>query len=177
MAEGLRPSSDRVRETVFNWLNHLWGSVWNDKTILDAFAGSGVLGFEAASRGAQSVHLIEKSPIIAAQLKTNINTLQATQCRVYAQDALLALPQLTANTFDLIFLDPPFHQDLLPKFLPLVTNLLKTDGLLYIESEHSIALPESSWQPLREGKTAQVRFRLYQKVARAKTLSSVGRLT
>jgi 16S rRNA (guanine966-N2)-methyltransferase len=165
MADGLRPSSDRVRETVFNWLNHLWGGVWGDKAILDAFAGSGALGLEAASRGAHSVHLVEKSPAIASQLKTNIHTLQASQCHVHAQDALVALPQLTANSFDLIFCDPPFHQNLLPKILPLVTDLLKNDGLLYIESEQNVTLPESSWLLLREGKTAQVRFHVYQKVA------------
>lgn len=164
VSEGLRPSSDRVRETVFNWLNHLWGSVWTDKSVLDAFAGSGTLGLEAASRGAQRVHLIEKDTTIAAQLKTNLHTLQATQCHLHTQDALVVLPQFTKEAFDLIFLDPPFHQDFLPKTLPLVTALLKNDGLLYIEAEHNLEVSDTQWQLLREGKTAQVNFRLYQKI-------------
>ena len=164
VSDGLRPSSDRVRETVFNWLNHLWGSVWTNKSVLDAFAGSGALGLEAASRGAQRVHLIEKGMAIAAQLKANLHTLQATQCHLHAQDALVALSQFPKEAFDLIFLDPPFHQDLLPKILPLVTALLKNNGLLYIESEHNLEVSDTQWQLLREGKTAQVTFRLYQKI-------------
>ena len=166
LAEGLRPSSDRVRETVFNWLQHLWGNDWSDKHVLDAFAGSGALGFEAASRGAGSVILVEKNKAIAAQLTANRDKLAATQCRVLAQDALAALATLGHQKMDLIFLDPPFKQNLLKACLPLVLTSLASDGYVYIESE--AALDYACLENLvmvREGKTAQVRFGLYQKAA------------
>src|SRR5690606_23249515 len=106
--DGLRPTLDRIRETVFNWLQFdVEGA-----RVLDAFAGSGALGFEALSRGAKEVILLEKHPAAALQLTDNLQLLEARNAQVWAGDALLWLEQ-NPEPFDLVFLDPPFHQNLL----------------------------------------------------------------
>ena len=103
-AEGLRPTPDRVRETLFNWL----GQDLSGLACLDLFAGSGALGFEAASRGAAEVTLVEANPRVVRQLRDNQYRLDASQVRVVQGDAFTVAAQLPDGSFDRVFLDPPF---------------------------------------------------------------------
>jgi 16S rRNA (guanine966-N2)-methyltransferase len=165
--EGLRPTPDRVRETVFNWLNHLLDGQWENLRCLDLFAGSGALGFEAASRGAASVTLVESNRAAFAQLDAVKQKLGAQEVVIVCGDALaLAREQLArqlpqARQFELIFLDPPFHQDWLAKILPVCAQLLAKDGLIYVEAEHSLTTEPrppwlEGWEVLRADKAGMV---------------------
>ena len=139
-AEGLRPTPDRVRETLFNWLQmEIVGA-----TCLDAFAGSGALGFEAASRGAAQVVMLEKNPKQFKRLKENAEVLQAHEIEIVLGDALVLLSKKESwwpeNGFEVIFLDPPFHKDFLNAIIKtlLSNQLLKENAFLYIETEQAI---------------------------------------
>jgi 16S rRNA (guanine(966)-N(2))-methyltransferase RsmD len=135
-ALGLRPTPDRVRETVFNWINHLWDGDWSGADCLDLFAGSGALGFEAASRGAGSVTMIDTHTPVIRQLDAIKTRLKADKVTLVRGDALAAAQgmALRGQRYDLIFLDPPYHQDFLSKTLPLCAPLLKEGGLVYAEA-------------------------------------------
>lgn len=135
-AAGLRPTPDRVRETVFNWINHLWNANWSGATCLDLFAGSGALGFEAASRGALSVTMIDSHTPVVRQLDTIKTRLKADNVTVLRADAMASAQNfaLRGQRFRLVFLDPPYAQDFLSKALPLCVNLLEQDGLVYAEA-------------------------------------------
>jgi 16S rRNA (guanine(966)-N(2))-methyltransferase RsmD len=135
-ALGLRPTPDRVRETVFNWISHLWGNEWSDATVLDLFAGSGALGFEAASRGANSVLMVDTHTPVIRQLESVKDKLHADAVTLLRGDALASAQSMSlrGQRFKLIFLDPPYQQDFLSKALPLCQNLLAEDGLVYVES-------------------------------------------
>lgn len=127
--DGLRPTSDRARETLFNWLqNDIAGA-----QVLDLFAGSGALGFEAASRGAQMVVLVERNPIAMANLVDSKNRLKTENVEVIHADALAWLPQQSGKAFNLVFLDPPFATDIWPVLWPLLTPVLANSAKLYIE--------------------------------------------
>jgi len=129
-APGLRPTPDRVRETLFNWLGHdLTGLA-----CLDLFAGSGVLGMEAASRGASEVRLIEQDSALVAQLTRLQTRLQATAVRVERADGVSALKRLGAASMDLVLLDPPFDSTLLAQALPEAVRVLAPQGFVYIEA-------------------------------------------
>ncbi|MBK8451738.1 MAG: 16S rRNA (guanine(966)-N(2))-methyltransferase RsmD [Thiofilum sp.] len=140
--EGLRPTPDRVRETLFNWLQF----PVRGARCLDLFAGSGALGLEALSRGASELVLVEKHPKAAATLQTNINTLKALNAEVYHQEALSYLDQATIP-FDIIFLDPPFHHNWLPMVLERIQDkqLLAPQGYIYLEYERELELDLSQW--------------------------------
>ena len=129
---GLRPTPDRVRETLFNWLQIQIPAA----RCLDLFAGSGALGFEALSRGAAGVVMVEKHPAAAQALQENITLLAAHNAKLVNDDALRYLQRETEG-FDLIFLDPPFRQNLLETILELIVTkqLLKPHGMLYLEQE------------------------------------------
>ncbi len=170
-AEGLRPTPDRVRETVFNWLNHLLDGHWQDVRCLDLFAGSGALGLEAASRGAASVTLVENNRTAVAQLSMLKQKLGASQIEILSGDALATGQELIrrqipdAQRFQLIFLDPPFHQDWLPKILPMCAQLLAKDGLIYVEAEHGLeGEPQppwlENWQVIRADKAGMVFYHI-----------------
>ena len=176
-ALGLRPTPDRVRETVFNWISHLWGNDWQDSKVLDLFAGSGALGFEAASRGAATVTLIDMHPKVVAQLSEVKDKLHAEAVTVQRADAVAAAQSLglRGERYDLVFLDPPYQQELLSKTLPLCIKLLNDDGLVYVES--GAALPFAGqepgedeetpawlapWFPVREDKAGMVFYYLLQ---------------
>ena len=168
-ALGLRPTPDRVRETVFNWINHLRDADWNGTEVLDLFAGSGALGFEAASRGAQSVTMIDTNVPVVRQLEQIKDKLKATNVNVLRGDAL-AMAQNAATRgqrYDLIFLDPPYQQDFLSRTLPLCTRLLKEDGLVYAESGLPLEFAEGEapewmapWEVIRADKAGMVYFHL-----------------
>ena len=157
-AIGLRPTPERVRQTVFNWL----GQELTGQTCLDLFAGTGVMGFEALSRGATSVTLIEKSiPAYKAMLE-NKQLLKAESAHVLNQDALQFLAT-NQQPFNLIFLDPPYNQQWLPKVLPLLAPHLKPDGLVYAEAEYSIDANSeiaSGWQVVKQSKAGNVFYHL-----------------
>src|SRR3546814_14662534 len=104
-AAGLRPTPDRVRETLFNWLRHFWGGNYADKRVLDLFAGTGALGFEAASHGVAHVQMVEINPAAVAALRTLRTRLKAENVRIHAGNALDVLERLDGPSFDLILLD------------------------------------------------------------------------
>ncbi|HYC42639.1 MAG TPA: 16S rRNA (guanine(966)-N(2))-methyltransferase RsmD [Noviherbaspirillum sp.] len=137
-ADGLRPTPDRVRETVFNWLNHLLGGSWEQARCLDLFAGTGALGFEAASRGAARVVLVEDNGAAVRQLQATKEKLKADKVEILRGDALAVASSLASSApqgFRVIFLDPPYHQDWLVKILPVCERLLADGGLVYAEAE------------------------------------------
>lgn len=161
--DGLRPTPDRVRETVFNWLEHLQQRRWAGRRCLDLFAGSGALGFECASRGAAEVVLVESHPAALRQLQAVRDKLDARQVTLQRGDAIAQVSALPAP-FDLIFLDPPYQLQLLPQVLPACRRLLGPGGLVYAESDQPFANPPAEWlqgwHVIREDKAGQVHFAL-----------------
>jgi 16S rRNA (guanine966-N2)-methyltransferase len=157
-AESLRPTTDRVKETVFNWLMFKI----NNTNVLDLFAGSGSLGFEALSRGAQKVTFIEQNPKVYKALLANAEILKAKNCEILNKDAILFL-NTTKETYDLIFIDPPFRKGFVETVLSKLTPpLLKNGSLIYIENEieNPISLP-AHFKLLKELKCGQVLSRLF----------------
>ena len=130
---GLRPTPDRVRETLFNWLAHLRPEPTTLRG-LDLFAGTGALGLELASRGAAAVTLVERAPALVAQLRALIAKLSASQVQVMAADAFAAAARLPYGAFDIVFIDPPFDAGLHERALLAVRPLLAADALVYVES-------------------------------------------
>jgi 16S rRNA (guanine966-N2)-methyltransferase len=157
---GLRPSADRVRETLFNWLQHdLHGA-----RVLDLFAGSGALGFEAASRGAAAVVLVERHPQLAAALRESAVRLGATAIEVRAADALAPGTLHATERFDGAFVDPPFASALWPQALEVVLPRLAPRAWLYLEGPPA-RLPDlpAPWTRHREGHTREVHYVLYRR--------------
>ena len=153
--DGLRPTMDRVRETIFNWLQFDVAGA----RVLDAFAGSGALGIEALSRGAKDVVFLEKHPKAAIQLKDNLGSLNATHAQVWAGDALLWLQQ-NPQPFDLVFLDPPFGKNLLQPAIDALTLL--PGALIYTEYETALAPAwPANWQERKSKTTKEFCFRLF----------------
>lgn len=134
---GLRPTPDRIRETLFNWLTHLFGGSLAGCSALDLFAGTGALGLEAASRGAEPVVLVERDRAALDALRAIIGKLGAPQINIRSGDALNIAKQFveTGGRFSIIFVDPPFGQGWLAKALPLASNLCNSSGVVYAESE------------------------------------------
>lgn len=161
--DGLRPTPDRVRETLFNWLTHLWQNHYADKQVLDLFAGSGALGFEAASRGVAHVQMVEANAIAVKALRQLRDKLDAQSIRIHAGDALQAVNRMEQIRFDLICLDPPFGQGWFPKLLTLVWPLLNDNGLVYVEAEQAIT-PPKGYIALRQGRASAVHYQLLQRV-------------
>jgi 16S rRNA (guanine966-N2)-methyltransferase len=157
-SEGLRPTPDRVRETLFNWL----GQSLDGEICLDLFAGSGALGLEAASRGAGKVVMVEMGPRVAAALTENIEILKAgSLVELKRMDALQYLSS-TQVKFDLLFLDPPYRKGWIPRLEPLLPGVLKADAAIYVEAEHEIeALGD--WRTVRHGKAGEVHFHLLRR--------------
>lgn len=160
--EGLRPTPDRVRETLFNWLTHLWQGEFGDKHVLDLFAGSGALGFEAASRGVAHVQMVESNQVAASALRQLRDKLVAKTVRIHVGDAKQALSRLDNARFDLICLDPPFGAGWFPGLLNDVHPLLNADGLVYAESERTFGAPEG-YIALRQGRAGAVHYQLFQR--------------
>lgn len=166
-ADGLRPTPDRVRETLYNWVHHFWAGDFSDKRVLDLFAGTGALGFEAASRGAAHVQMVESNPAALAALRALRNKLGALQVRVHAGDASMVLGRLGEARFDLVLVDPPFGQDWLGSLWDKLPGVLTADGLLYIEAESPIEAPEQ-FEVLRNSKAGHVHFQLLRFAATQK---------
>ncbi|MYN27723.1 16S rRNA (guanine(966)-N(2))-methyltransferase RsmD [Duganella levis] len=168
-ALGLRPTPDRVRETAFNWINHQRDANWANAQVLDLFAGSGALGFEAASRGAQSVTMIDSNAQVTRQLEEIKLKLKAENVQIMRGDALSVAQSAAARgqRYDLIFLDPPYQQSLLEKTLPLCSKLLKEGGLVYAESGLALEFAEgetpewlADWEIIRADKAGMVFYHL-----------------
>lgn len=160
-APGLRPTPDRVRETLFNWLNHFWNGQFKDKQVLDLFAGSGALGFEAASRGCGHVQMVENNPKALAALRALRDKLDAQAVRVHAGDAVATLARMDASRFDLVLLDPPFGQDWLLRLWPVLPAILAPGALVYAETEKPL-LPPDGFDLLRLANAASVHYHLLQ---------------
>lgn len=161
---GLRPTTDRVRETLFNWL----APSMVDARCLDCFAGSGALGLEALSRYASRATLLEMERGVAQQLQKNLATLKAGNAQVVNTNTLAFLAQ-TGTPHDIVFVDPPFRKGLLEATLTLLEDngWLADDALIYVESEVENGLPPvpGSWQLHREKVAGQVAYRLYHREA------------
>jgi 16S rRNA (guanine(966)-N(2))-methyltransferase RsmD len=170
-APGLRPTPDRVRETLYNWLSHFWNGQFSDKRILDLFAGTGALGFEAASRGAGHVQLVENNSAAVAQLRAVRTKLKAEHVRIHHGDAMMVLERLNPIPFDLVLLDPPFERNWLDRIWARLPAVLAADGLLYVESEAAIVAPDS-FEILRQGKTAHVHYYLLRFAAMQKNVNN-----
>jgi len=158
-APGLRPTPDRVRETLYNWLQHLWGGDFSGKRVLDLFAGTGALGFEAASRGVAHVQMVENNPAAVAALRALRDKLGARSVRIHPGEAEAVLRRMDASRFDLVLLDPPFALGWLDKLWRSLPGILAPQALVYVESEAAIQPPEP-FQMLRAGKAGQVHFGL-----------------
>ncbi len=143
-----------MRETLFNWL----GQTLYGRSCLDLFAGSGALGFEAASRGAERVTMVEKNPAVARALQNNLKKLGICNVFVHAQDGL-EFARRETQRYDVIFLDPPFDSDYLPRLLEILPQRLTANGVAYVESGVPLGVPEP-WQVLKSGKAGQVHYQL-----------------
>ena len=160
--QGLRPTTDRVKETLYNWLM----PIIQNSNCLDCFSGSGSLGFEAASRGAQSVTLLEKDKQVANQLKKNKQLIVSNKIDIYATDTFQWLDKPAQKQFDVVFIDPPFHQSLIEKTVQLLENnhWLTSSAYIYIESETNHDLTSyipSNWYLHREKTAGQVHSYLF----------------
>jgi 16S rRNA (guanine(966)-N(2))-methyltransferase RsmD len=157
--EGLRPTPDRVRETLFNWLFTLRGGLAGAR-CLDLFAGTGVLGLEAASRGAAQVVLVERDAKLAAALSAACTKLKAAQVQVHQGDAL-TLARSLSGPFDLVFLDPPYGKGLLASALAAVAPLLAQNALVYAEDDAPLVF--AGWEPVRQDRAGLVHYGLLRR--------------
>jgi 16S rRNA (guanine966-N2)-methyltransferase len=156
----LRPTPDRVRETLFNWL----GQRLDGLACLDLFAGSGALGFEALSRGAARVVMVEANREAARSLADNAATLGATGLEVVARDAMSYLAAAT-ESFDVVFVDPPYASDLAARALAALPPRLKPDARVYVESA-AAPEPPAPWRVVRQDRAGAVRYALLDLPAR-----------
>lgn len=160
--EGLRPTPDRVRETVFNWLQ----SYVPRSRCLDLFAGSGGLGLEAASRGAETVVMIEANKLAAKQLKTNIDLLQSNSCQIHNQTAESFLAKTAEKPFDIVFIDPPYQADMWTEIAELLESnqWLAEDAMIYLECPSHAELPKlpTNWIQKKDKKAGEVRYCLFE---------------
>ena len=156
---GLRPTSARIRETLFNWL----ASTIEGSRCLDLFAGTGALGFEALSRGAREVVFVENSARAAAALKESVKVLEATGARIHQADAISYLKS-EPEPFDIVFLDPPFADDLLEDLCRLLSegNWLADGARVYLEQDRERPLPAlpDGWTIINDKTAGQVRYAL-----------------
>ncbi|MFA7270846.1 MAG: 16S rRNA (guanine(966)-N(2))-methyltransferase RsmD [Sterolibacterium sp.] len=152
----LRPTPDRVRVTLFNWL----GQDLTGLSCLDIFAGSGVLGFEAASRGAALVTLVEQDQNAFAALRQNAQSLESDRLQLIRSDAV-KFAASTTQRYDLIFLDPPYRQGWIERIEPLLPRLVLAGAKLYIEAEHVIETL-GEWRSIKQNRAGQVFYHLME---------------
>lgn len=164
-APGLRPTSDRARETLFNWLQPALPGA----RVLDLFAGTGALGLEALSRGAAEALLVERDPALARALEENLQPLEGgAAARVVRADAVSLLAAPLHGRFDVVFLDPPFEAGLWQPALDALGPWLTDDAWLYLESPPQAQVePGPQWMAHRESRSRDARHALYRRVPRA----------
>ena len=155
--DDLRPTPDRVRETLFNWL----GQRLEGQTCLDLFAGSGALGFEAASRGAARVVMVENDRTVFANLQNTQELIKARQAELVLADAFDFLRK-TSERFDVVFLDPPFRQNALPALLERLPARLAPGARVYVEAPAPLE-PGEAWRELKRSRAGQVSFQLLER--------------
>jgi 16S rRNA (guanine(966)-N(2))-methyltransferase RsmD len=155
--QDLRPTPDRVRETLFNWL----GQDLTGKTCLDLFAGSGALGFEAASRGARRVVMVECDPLVCRALAASRAALDAAAVELQRSDALEFL-RADDGVYDVVFVDPPYRSELWPRVAPLLPRHLAPDALVYVERA-TRAGPLPGWAAWKQGRAGQVAYQLLKR--------------
>ena len=162
-AAGLRPTPDRVRETLFNWLQ----GILPGARVLDLFAGSGALGLEAVSRGAADAVLVERDPRLAESLRATVARLGAgNQVEVACADALAWLRSPPRRAFDVVFVDPPFAAGLWEPVLAALEPWLSPEAWLYLESTAAAPIrPGARWLPHREGSTREAHYALFCRAA------------
>ena len=153
----LRPTPDRVRETLFNWL----GQDLAGKSCLDLFAGSGALGFEAASRGARRVVMVESDAQTYRALAASREALAAATVELRRADALEFL-RADTEVYDVVFVDPPFSADYWPRLAPLLPPRLAPGALVYHESARPVDYPPG-WEVFRQGRAGQVAYQLLKR--------------
>ncbi len=156
-AEGLRPTPDRVRETLFNWL----GQRLDGLACIDLFAGSGALGFEARSRGAARVTMIERDRRVCEQLRRSLAELGAEGVEVVQGDALAWLAR-PGGKYDVAFVDPPYASDLAGASLRALEPHLSPGARVYVEASEPVAPPSPSWTCQREASAGAVKFALFE---------------
>ncbi|EWH11581.1 16S rRNA m(2)G966 methyltransferase [Catenovulum agarivorans DS-2] len=163
--DGLRPTTDRVKETLFNWIMFDVAGA----NVLDCFAGSGALAFEALSRGANQLTMLELSNSAANQLKQNLASLNVTndvQCQIITTDSQKYLANPATQQYDLIFIDPPFRKNLLTPCCELLShnNWLAANAFIYVEHEKELTsfTPPENWQLLKSQSAGQSCYHLYQ---------------
>ncbi|GAB6197103.1 16S rRNA (guanine(966)-N(2))-methyltransferase RsmD [Lysobacter xanthus] len=168
---GLRPTADRVRETVFNWLMpELPGAA-----VLDLFAGTGALGLEALSRGAAAAVLIERDPKLAAALRGTLGRLEGGGRGEVVQGDALAWLRASQGMFDVAFVDPPFAGALWPQVWPVLAPRLRPGALVHVESPLAVdPAPPERWSVHREGRTREVRYALLRTPATAPPTATLG---
>lgn len=164
-APGLRPTPDRARETLFNWLQ----PVLPGARVLDLFAGTGALGLEALSRGAAEALLVERDPVLARALEDNLRRLDAGPgARVVRADAVALLAAPLHGRFDIVFIDPPFDASLWQPALAAIGPWLADDAWLYLESPpQALIEPGAGWIGHRESRSRDARHALYRRDAGA----------
>jgi len=158
---GLRPTPDRVKETLFNWLGQDLGG-WR---VLDAFAGTGALGFEAASRGAAEVVLLERDPVLAHSLEATRQRLGGTMVRIERADALAWMAGAAPGRFELVLLDPPFDAGLALPAMAVAAPLACEGGFVYLESGQPLAEPPPGLVLHRSLKAGAVHAQLFRHIA------------
>jgi len=156
---GLRPTPDRVRETLFNWL----GQDLSGWRCLDAFAGSGALGFAAASRGAAQVLLVERDPELVRSLLETAQRLNATTLRIERAEAIAWMRRAAPRSLELVLLDPPFDAGLDADALAAALPLVADGGFVYVESRQAPAAAPPGWTVHRDGRAGAVRFHLLRR--------------
>ncbi len=161
VSAGLRPTPDRVRETLFNWLGQDLAG-WR---VLDAFAGSGALGFEAASRGAAQVLLLEREAALVASLLASRQRLQAQALHVLRADALTWMARAPAASFELVLLDPPFDAGLAEAAVAAAKPLVVPGGFLYLEAPHALSPVPAGWREHRSLRAGAVQVQLFQRLS------------
>ncbi|MDR2366050.1 MAG: 16S rRNA (guanine(966)-N(2))-methyltransferase RsmD [Zoogloeaceae bacterium] len=152
---GLRPTPDRVRETLFNWI----GQDLSGRACLDLFAGSGALGFEAASRGAARVVMVEKEARVTRVLRENAQRLKMPETVEFVTADALEFAVSCKTPFDVVFADPPYRQGWLDRIAPVLDTLLIAEGSLYAEAEFPLDTL-GQWRVTRQGRAGQVYFHL-----------------
>jgi 16S rRNA (guanine966-N2)-methyltransferase len=165
---GLRPTPSRVRETLFNWLAHLGGGDLEGWRCLDAYAGTGALGFEAASRGAAEVVLLERDPALLKTLRAIAEKLKAVQVKSETADAVAWMARSAPARFDVVFLDPPFDADeLVAPSLTAARRLLADGGVIYLEGPRACnpeAIAELGLEVLRQDRAGAVHYHLFKRL-------------
>ncbi len=166
---GVRPTPDRVRETLFNWLMPLLPNA----RVLDLFAGTGALGIEAISRGAAFAEFVESDGALCAKLTGELSRLKIPERARVTRAAVPSLTALAHTPVDIIFLDPPFTSDLWLSSLAAIASsgVLKPGGVLYLEAPELLSLP-GVWQPMKHSKAGAVHFALYRYVPLSNSLAT-----